>query len=122
MPRHDPATDQDPAIPIEAMTPELSAALERAELARTASLDRRLASAGDLDRGGAFELGYDVRRAARRKHRDIVPYGTDDPRAKAYEEGAAMALTEIKDGVDRLDRAFRAIAQLPDWSDPVGPE
>lgn len=104
------------------MTPELSEAIERAELARTGSLDRRLASAGDLDRGGAFELGYDVRRAARRKHRDIVPYGADDPRAKAYEEGQAMALTEIEDGIERLNRAFRAIAQSPDWSDPVGSE
>jgi len=54
--RQDPPVSQDPCISFDQVTPKMSAAAERRELARTEELGRRLAVAQDLDEADAFEL------------------------------------------------------------------
>lgn len=98
MPRRDPPVSQDPFIPLDQVTPEMSAAVETHELVRTEELTRRLAGAQDLDVAGAFELGYDVRAAGRKVHKGIEPFEAGDPRRAAYAQGAAMALAEGEAG------------------------
>ena len=83
MPKHDPPRERDPSIPFEAMTPELSEAMQRAELARTHALDRCISEAEQLDQPGVFELGSDIAAAGRRKHRDVTPFPEGDARRDA---------------------------------------
>lgn len=114
MPRRDPPVSQDPFIPLDQVTPEMSAAVEKRELARTEELTRRLAAAQDLDEAGAFELGYDVRAAGRKIHKGVEPFEVGDPRRGAYAQGSAMALAEGEARVERLKAALRGLARKMD--------
>ncbi|TSD83051.1 hypothetical protein FFK22_039785 [Mycobacterium sp. KBS0706] len=111
MPRRDPPVSQDPHILLEQVTPEMLAAVEARELARTEELTRRLASAQDLDEAGAFDLGYDVRAAGRKIHKDVEPFEPSDPRRAAYAQGSAMALAEGEARVEQVKTALRAFAR-----------
>jgi hypothetical protein len=111
MPRHDPPRTRDFNTPHDQITPEMSAAAEARELARTEDLSRRLDQAHGLDQAAAFELGYDVRSAARKIHRDVEPYEPGDPRRAAFEEGAAMALAEIDARSEQVRAALRAMGR-----------